>query len=224
MTKAVLTDIEGTTSSVSFVKDILFPYARRHIAEFVRSASDNPDVRKLLDEACAEVAAPMDDERLIEQLIAWIDEDKKVTALKSLQGLIWERGYKRGDFKGHIYADAAQTLKQWKAQGIRLYVFSSGSVQAQKLLFGNTDYGDLTKLFDAYFDTHIGSKLDPESYRRISIETALPAQEILFLSDVKAELDAARIAGMNTTWLVRDGAFDAPGEHPQVVSFDAISI
>ena len=131
MIKAIVTDIEGTTSSLSFVKDVLFPYARANLADYVRRHKDEPQVKTLLEDTCKEAGAELDTEQLIAQLIQWLDEDKKVTPLKSLQGLIWEAGYQKGDFKGHVYPDAAENLKAWKAKGLALYIYSSGSVHAQ---------------------------------------------------------------------------------------------
>lgn len=222
MIKAVLTDIEGTTSSISFVKDVLFPYARERIPEFVKLHRREAEVRRILDEA-AVLADSKNDEALCHSLIQWIDEDRKLTPLKALQGLIWEEGYRHGDFHGHVHDDAVQRLRAWKSRGLRLYVFSSGSVHAQKLLFGYTQYGDLTSLFSGYFDTHVGPKQDPESYRKIAAMIGLPAKNTLFLSDIEAELDAARVAGMATYKLVRDPGFPR-SSHPQVASFDAIAL
>lgn len=222
MIKAVITDIEGTTTALSFVKEVLFPYARSHLAEFVRRQANDPQVKTLLNDAGKETGAALDIEQAIIQLIQWIDEDKKVTPLKSLQGLIWESGYQQGDFKGHVYPDAAENLKAWKAQGLDLYIYSSGSVHAQKLLFGHTDYGDLTPLFSGYFDTHIGGKKERDSYGKIAAHLALPPETLLFLSDIKEELDAAAATGFKTVWLVRDGEPDPKAEHPQVNSFDEI--
>jgi enolase-phosphatase E1 len=222
MIKAVITDIEGTTTALSFVKEVLFPYARSHLAEFVRRHANEPQVKILINDAGKETGAALDIEQTIIQLIQWIDEDKKVTPLKSLQGLIWESGYQQGDFKGHLYPDAAERLKAWKAQGLDLYIYSSGSVHAQKLLFGHTDYGDLTPLFSGYFDTHIGGKKERDSYDKIAAHLALPPDTLLFLSDIKEELDAAAAAGFKTVWLVRDGEPDPKAEHPQVNNFDKI--
>ncbi|MDP2902713.1 MAG: acireductone synthase [Methylovulum sp.] len=222
MIKAVVTDIEGTTSSLSFVKDVLFPYARAHLADFVRSHEHDPQVKALLDEVSKE-AGVSGAGQIIAQLLAWIDEDKKATPLKSLQGLIWEAGYRQGDFNGHVYRDAAEKLKAWKAQGLDLYVYSSGSVHAQKLLFAHTGYGDLTALFSGYFDTHIGGKREPESYKKIAGHIGYPTQQIVFLSDIKEELDAAREAGFETVWLCRDSMLDVDAEHRQVNSFDALN-
>ncbi|MDI1230863.1 MAG: acireductone synthase [Methylobacter sp.] len=223
MIKAIVTDIEGTTSSILFVKDVLFPYARANLPGFIRSHENEPQVKPLLEDVCKEVGSELSTEQIIAQLIQWLDEDKKVTPLKSLQGLIWEAGYRQGDFKGHLYADAAEKLKEWKANGLDLYVYSSGSVYAQKLLFAHTEYGDLTPLFSGYFDTHIGGKKEQQSYRNIAAQLAIPANQLLFLSDIKEELDAAKAAGFETIWLTRDNAPDPQAEHRQVNSFAQIS-
>lgn len=224
MIKAIVTDIEGTTSALSFVKDILFPYARSHLPEFVRKNQEDPDVAVLLEDARREAGADMDIEQLITQFISWIDLDRKITPLKSIQGLIWKAGYQQGDFKGHIYEDAARGLKAFKERGLALYVYSSGSVYAQKLLFTHSEYGDLTPLFSGYFDTHIGTKTQISSYLHIAEHINFQAADILFLSDIKAELDAARQAGFKTYWLVRGQAIDSTAEHRQISDFDAIKL
>ncbi|MBL6985634.1 MAG: acireductone synthase [Methylobacter sp.] len=224
MIKAIVTDIEGTTSSILFVKEVLFPYARANLADYVRSHANDPQVKTLLEDVCDEVGSELSTGQIIVQLIQWIDEDKKVTPLKSLQGMIWEAGYRQGDFKGHLYPDAAVNLKAWKAGGLDLYVYSSGSVYAQKLLFAHTEYGDLTPLFSGYFDTHVGGKKEQQSYDNIAVQLAIPAQQLLFLSDIKEELDAAKAAGFETVWLTRDCAPDSQAEHRQVNSFDQIDI
>jgi enolase-phosphatase E1 len=219
--KAILTDIEGTTSSISFVKDVLFPYSREHLAEFVKLRRGDTEVRKIVEEVRSLAGSSLSESDVIALLLQWIDEDRKTTPLKSLQGLIWEHGYQHGDFHGHIYEDSARCLRAFKAKGLRLYVYSSGSVYAQKLLFAHTQFGDLTSLFSGYFDTHIGAKGEADSYRKISASIGLPPPDILFLSDVEAELDAARTAGMATLKLVRDTPLP-PSRHPQVADFDAI--
>ena len=224
MIKAVVTDIEGTTSSLAFVKEVLFPYARVNLADYVRRNIAQEQVNKIMAATCQEINAELDTEQSIIQLIQWIDEDKKVTPLKSLQGLIWEAGYQQGDFKGHIYFDAVENIRKWKAKGLDLYVYSSGSVQAQKLLFAHTDYGDLTPLFSGYFDTHIGGKKEPQSYRNIANSIGIDAEQLLFLSDIKEELDAAKAAGYQTACLVREGGIEAKADHLQVSSFDQISL
>ncbi|QKT03445.1 acireductone synthase [Ectothiorhodospiraceae bacterium 2226] len=221
MIRAIVTDIEGTTSSLSFVKDALFPYAREHLPAFVRANAQRPDVRRELNQVQAETGA-VDDEAAIQTLLQWIDEDRKATPLKTLQGMIWERGFAQGDFQGHIYEDAARRLREWHAAGLKLYVYSSGSVQAQKLLFAHTAYGDLTPLFSGYFDTTIGNKREAGAYRRILQTIGLPGEQVLFLSDVPAELDAARAARMRTLWLVRDEETDLAADHTAVRNFHAI--
>ncbi len=225
MIKAIVTDIEGTTSSISFVHEVLFPYAREHMAEFVRSHQDEPAVAEQLRAVGEEVGRQLDSDAAIAQLLAWIAEDKKATPLKALQGMIWAAGYRDGSFTGHVYDDAVAGLRRWHEAGVKLYVYSSGSVPAQKLLFGYSDAGDLTPLFSGYFDTRIGHKREAQAYRTIVNELAVAANEILFLSDIEEELDAAREAGMQTCWLVRDAeALDPQAAHPQAKDFDAISL
>ncbi len=223
MIRAIVTDIEGTTSSLSFVKDVLFPYARNRLAEFVTTHAQQSAVRAMLDEANDEAGGGLDDAGIIAQLERWIDEDRKITALKSLQGLIWEAGYRNGDFKGHVYADAAAQLQAWHARGIKLYVYSSGSVYAQKLLFGHSEAGDLTPLFSGYFDTHIGAKREADAYRTIAEEIDLPAGDILFLSDIVEELEAAQAAGMETRHVVREAELMRKMRHRQVADFNSIT-
>ena len=204
-TRAILTDIEGTTSAITFVHDVLFPYASRALPEFVRANAGDPDIAALLDDVRRDAGeAGANDDRVIEILLQWIAEDRKATPLKSLQGHIWRDGYESGAFTGHMYDDAVDGLRRWHAAGIDLYVYSSGSVGAQKLIFGFSDAGDLTPLFSGYFDTHVGHKKEAGSYQQIAESIRLPAADILFLSDVAEELDAARGAGMKMAQLVRD--------------------
>ena len=225
MIRAVLTDIEGTTSSLSFVKDVLFPYARAHLAAYVRQHARDPRVALQLEAVRREAGDPaLSLDAVIDRLVDWIDQDRKLTPLKTLQGMIWENGYRNGDFQGHIYPDAEQVLRDWHARGLALYIYSSGSVQAQKLLFAHTAFGDLTPLFDGYFDTTVGGKLNADSYRAIATAVGIAAAEILFLSDVQAELDAAAVAGCRTMWLVRDNSPDPQAVHRQVRDFCAIDI
>ena len=221
MIRAILTDIEGTTSSLAFVKDVLFPYARQHLPAFIRRHAHDPEVRTLLQDVCTEAGQALDEAGIIQQLETWMDEDRKVTPLKTLQGMVWEEGYRNGDITGHVYPDAVVRLREWHKQKIRLYVFSSGSIAAQKLLFGNCACGDLTPLFSGFFDTHMGSKREAASYRAILGVIGMPGVEVLFLSDVAAELDAAREAGLHTLQVVRPGTGPAPG-HAQAGSFSDI--
>lgn len=224
MIRAVVTDIEGTTSSLSFVHRVLFPYARTRLAEFVAAHRDDPPVHAALDEARKLLGGQPDDAQIAQAMLQWIDQDRKLAPLKAIQGMIWEEGYRRGDFTGHVYEDAARHLRRWKAQGLDLYIFSSGSVQAQQLLFRHTPYGDLTPLFSGYFDTRTGPKREAAAYRAISAAIGHPAGETLFLSDVPEELDAAREAGMATRWMVRETQPAPASAHPQVTDFDAIDL
>ncbi|MBS8241490.1 acireductone synthase [Marinobacter lipolyticus] len=213
MIRVILTDIEGTTSSISFVHDVLFPYAADHIAAFVREGqSDNPAIASQLDAVAERSGVPREDvEALIEVLQGWIRNDHKETPLKALQGMLWAQGYQQGAFRGHVYEDAAEYLQRWHDRGLRLFVYSSGSVQAQKLIFGFSEAGDLTPFFSGYFDTRVGGKKEPESYRNILEQLGVEADTVLFLSDVEAELDAAESAGMATAWLIRDGVIPETG-------------
>lgn len=227
--KIILTDIEGTTSSISFVKDVLFPYAARHLPDFIRQHATDDGIQQQLA-ATAQLAAKegltidaADTEALIQLLLQWIAADRKVTPLKALQGMIWKAGYENGDYAAHMYDDAVTYLQQWHAQGIPLYVYSSGSVAAQKLFFGYSQAGNLLPLFSGYFDTNAGGKREADSYRTILAELQkqhdVNAAEVLFLSDIREELDAARAAGLQTCWLVREGEIPASADHPVVTSF-----
>ncbi|MCQ4307834.1 acireductone synthase [Pseudomonas stutzeri] len=219
--KAILTDIEGTTSAVSFVFDVLFPYAREHLPAFVRKQAAEPTVAAQIEAVRSESGEPEAGvERVVEILQEWIAVDRKATSLKALQGMVWAEGYRAGQLKGHVYPDAVDALRRWHEQGYALYVYSSGSIQAQKLIFGCAEAGDLTPLFSGYFDTGSGHKREVESYRRIADSIGLPAEEILFLSDVLEELDAARQAGMHTCGLAREGG-ELTG-HETLRSFAAI--
>ncbi len=230
MIKAIVSDIEGTIGSISFVREVLFPYAAWHLPAYIRENRTDPRVREQLNAVAEQTGiAGTDPEGLIQQLLDWIESDTKATPLKALQGMVWEYGYKAGDYKAHIYQDAIQNLTEWHAQKIGLYIFSSGSVQAQELFFQYSCYGDLRPLFSDCFDTTTGPKVASESYRAIAAKIGLPTDELLFLSDTEAELDAAKEAGLNTTWLIRpqDSALAIEGlrsAHPLVRSFDDIAV
>lgn len=222
MIRAIVTDIEGTTSDIRFVHNVLFPYARERLAEVVRTRQASDPVRSALTALREEIAAPeADTNTLIATLLRFMDEDRKSTALKALQGHIWRDGYLNGDFTGHLYPDVVPALQAWRARGIDLYVYSSGSVAAQKLLFGYSDAGDITSLFSGYFDTHVGAKRDEQSYRNIAAQIGAPADSLLFLSDIHQELDAASAAGWQTVQLIR-GAADTASQHRQVATFSDI--
>lgn len=204
MVSAVLTDIEGTTTSLSFVKDVLFPYSKERIRAFIGLNSEQPEVQDAIREVASEARLSIEPDAICNQLLTWIDEDKKIKPLKTLQGLIWEHGYQQGDFYGHVYEDAYLRLSEWHTQGLTLGIFSSGSCKAQQLLFGHTPFGDLTPLFDFYFDTQMGTKQSPEAYQKIAEAMATPPPSILFLSDIEAELDAASAVGYKTILILRD--------------------
>ena len=226
----ILTDIEGTTSSISFVKDVLFPYARRELPRFVREHGHEPEVRRWLDAVALENGGLCQDAMIVETLQGWIDQDRKHTALKALQGMVWEAGYASADFTAPVYPDASAALRRWHDAGHTLAVYSSGSVPAQKLLFAHTDAGDLTGLFSAWFDTAVGGKREAASYARIAQALGVAPGDILFLSDVVAELDAAREAGLRTTLIDRPQDYPEPrgGEalhgHPRAVGFDDVGL
>ena len=202
MIQAILTAIEGTTSSICFVKDVLFPYARERLPAFVTTHADEAEVQHWLHEAAKEAGlVSATQQEIIELLIGWIDADRKSTALKALQGMIWEAGYTDGEYRAHVYAE----------------------VPAQKLLFAHTEAGDLTPLISGYFDTETGPKRAAESYRRIASAIGVPASTILFLSDIVEELDAARAAGMQTILIARaPSRCPAEAAHRCVADFDAI--
>lgn len=238
-TQAILLDIEGTTTPVEFVYEVLFPFARRHVGEFVRQHKHAPQLRAAVGELRREHLADSErgstppawrddsDDSVAESVTAYVhwlmDQDRKSTALKSLQGQVWEGGYLSGRLQGEVYPDVPPAFARWRAQGRAIYIFSSGSVHAQKLLFAHTNAGDLTRHISGYFDTNTGAKSDASSYRRISAEMGVPAAEVLFLSDVAAELDAARAAGMMTALCVRPGrAEPEPATHRLVRTFDLI--
>ncbi|PJJ99414.1 acireductone synthase [Lysobacteraceae bacterium NML91-0213] len=226
--QTILTDIEGTTSSISFVKEVLFPYARERLADFIAANADDREVRRWVDAVAGEAGVSTDAE-VVAILQDWIDADRKHTALKALQGMLWAEGYRAGDFTAHVYPDAAQALRAWHADGRRIAVYSSGSVPAQKLFFGHSDAGDLASLVSAWFDTETGGKREAISYARIAEALQVPAAGIVFLSDVVEELDAARDAGLQTVLLDRRQDYPQPrtGEatngHRRVERFDELA-
>ena len=204
----ILTDIEGTTTSVSFVYESLFPYFRSNIAK-LKGLTQLDEVENAFNEVIelakneGETISTVDE--IIQKLEDWSKVDKKITPLKTLQGILWKEGYTSGLLKGHVYEDVAPNLKKWKLNGLDLGVFSSGSIAAQKLIFGYSESGDLTPYFSAYFDTTIGGKREVETYNKITKELKISAEQILFLSDIREELEAAKEAGFQTIQLVRTG-------------------
>jgi enolase-phosphatase E1 len=226
VTSAIVTDIEGTTSAISFVRDVLFPYADEHLDAYVAAHRSDPVVVEAMREAAIEAGDEvMGDAEVLAHLHAWIAEDRKTTPLKTLQGLIWHIGYENGDLLGHVYPDVPPVLRAWDEAGIELYVYSSGSIVAQKVLFGHTFAGDLTALFSDYFDTTTGPKREASSYAEIVADTGFHPGEMLFLSDTEEELDAARAAGLQTARLLRpaDTPPGATTTHPAYCDFAALS-
>jgi enolase-phosphatase E1 len=220
---AIVLDIEGTTTSVAFATDVLYPYARARLPNYVREHRNEPAVAAILDDA-RQAGRVWNDEAVVVRMCHWMERDQKVTPLKELQGLIWEEGYGRGELVSHVYPDVAPALRRWHARGLRLYIYSSGSIRAQRLIYRHTISGDLTPLLSGYFDTRIGHKREVGSYRRIAEAIGVPARRILFLSDVREELDAAREAAWQTVWLVRQGLSGMAAAHRRATRFDQIPL
>ena len=226
--RGILLDIEGTTSSVSFVYDVMFPFVRRELDRCLAAHWGQPP----LAAACRQVARDAsqdsrgDDRGWVRgEVLRLMDGDVKATGLKQLQGLIWEDGFHSGELKAHLYDDVPPALREWHGRGISLRIYSSGSIQAQKLFFGHTIAGNLLPLLSGHYDTTTGPKKEASSYRTIAADFGLAPAEILFLSDVAAELDAARAAGIQTALVRREGnAPAAAGQHPELTSFAQIEI
>ena len=225
--RGILLDIEGTTTPIAFVHEVLFSYARSRVSNYLAEHSDATetlaDLAQLRDEHAADVKQNLRPPALVPRdaeldsfvaYVCWlIDRDRKSTGLKSLQGKIWRQGYLEGSLKAPLFADVLPALERWHREGLKTSIFSSGSSLAQKLLFANTEAGDLTRFIDNYFDTTLGVKTDVESYRHIATALALPTTAVLFISDVVGELDAAKAAGMHTLLCLRPGNHAQP--HPE---------
>jgi enolase-phosphatase E1 len=238
---AILLDIEGTTTPIDFVYQVLFPYARTHIGDYLAMNVASPNVKEdiaalielnkedamrgLDPPGLDRSAAEMSLDKIVTYLHWLMDRDSKATPLKSIQGRIWEAGYKSGDLMSQVFEDVPRAFERWKQQRRSIYIYSSGSVLAQKLLFSATQFGDLTQHIADHFDTNIGPKRDSESYVRISQAIAVPAPSILFVSDVIDELDAARSAGLETRLCIRPGNHPQPttSNHKAIRSFDEIT-
>lgn len=214
MIRAVLCDIEGTTTDVRFVHDVLFPYAAARIPAWVAAHPGAPELVVVAEETGATTP-----EALTEALLGWMAEDRKATPLKAIQGQLWAEGYADGTLHAHVYPDVAPAFERWTSAGLRVAIYSSGSVQAQQVLFGATDAGDLRRHISGWFDTTTGPKRAAASYTAIATALDLPPDEVLFLSDTPEELDAAALAGMRTCQLTRDGA-QPDGPHPTAATFD----
>jgi len=202
--RAVVTDIEGTTTPLAFVHEVLFPYARARLARFVKENGNDGQVASALADARALGGiADTDKDATVCLLLSWMEEDRKAGPLKLLQGLIWRQGYEEGVLKGEIYDDAAAMLRRWHDRDLRLFVYSSGSEEAQRLIFGCSDKGNLAPLFEGFFDTRIGAKSESNSYRTIAGAAGLEADSMLFLSDHAGEIAAANEAGMQVVQIDR---------------------
>jgi len=232
--RGILLDIEGTTTPIAFVHDVLFSYARDHAHQFLIANLRSDEVRKdmstLYEEHALDVVNDNNPPALTEEIdsltayIDWLIEyDRKSTGLKSLQGKIWRQGYDEGTLKSQVFADVVPALERWHEAGLNISIFSSGSVLAQQLLFAHTEAGDLTRFINNYFDTNTGKKSDAESYRKIAAALNLQPREIVFISDVVSELDAAKEAVMRTLLSIRPGnALQPATNHKAIKSFDEI--
>ena len=222
--RGILLDIEGTTSAISFVFDVLFPYARRELPRFLDLNWNRDDVRSARAQIARDAATALHERSALEShLLDLMDRDVKATGLKQLQGLIWEEGYAAGELRSHVYDDVPPALRRWAARGGDVRIYSSGSIAAQKLFFAHTEHGDLLPLLNGHYDTTTGPKTAKSSYDAIVRAFELPAREVLFLSDAPAELDAARQAGLLTGLAVRPGNKPMPGcNHPCFEAFDSL--
>lgn len=234
---AILLDIEGTTTSVSFVYDILFPYVRNEFPTFLRDHWSHAPMAKAREqiardagaasfaEWCGAVSEETQRAKLLEHLYLLMDSDSKATGLKELQGLVSRIGYAQGKLRSHVYPDFEPALKRWTGAGKKVAIFSSGSIAAQKTLYAHTEVGNLLGFLSAHFDTTIGKKREVESYCAIAKALQFETKDVLFISDVVEELDAARSAGMSTALALRPGNKPAvAGSHPAIHSFDEIEV
>ncbi len=225
----VVVDIEGTTSSTEFVVDTLYPYAYARFGDWLRQHGEDPDAQRALAQVRDAAGDPqLDVDGAVAQLRAWSDADVKSTPLKTLQGRLWAEGFASGELTSHFYPDAIPALRRWHAAGLRLVIFSSGSLTAQRTWFGHTPEGDLLPLLSAHFDTeNAGPKRVRSSYDRIAAELGAEPARIVFLSDLGAELDAAREAGWHTVGVRREGepyAAEGVGDHLEITSFDQLDL
>lgn len=239
--QGVLLDIEGTTSSIRFVYDEMFPFVRRELDGYLAAHWGEESLRKACSLLAADAAeegvatAAWDEARddpdrgrewIANEVRRQMDADRKATGLKKIQGLIWKRGFESGELRAHVYDDVPPALEKWNAQGLDVRIYSSGSVQAQHLFFGHTIAGDLLPHFRGHYDTTIGSKREAESYLRIAAEFDLPAEKVVFLSDIPAELEAAREAGMQVVLCERPGnaAVPAEADYERISDFSALDL
>ncbi len=233
----VLLDIEGTTSSISFVHEVMFPFARKRVPDFVNSHWESDQLNECVELLAQDLGedsvttwlngdTASNQKTVIDAVVDMIDNDVKATGLKQLQGIIWKDGFHSGELVAHLYDDTAPSLEKWKALGLDLRIYSSGSIAAQKLFFGHSVAGDLLQLFSAHYDTTTGPKKEAESYRKIVADVGVEANRIVFVSDVPAELDAAAEAGLQTVLSIRPGnaVVEDDTKYYSVESFENLSI
>jgi len=233
----ILLDIEGTTSSIDFVHEVMFPFARKRVPDFVKSNWDSDELNGCIEllandlgESSVESWLPGDAETnqqaVIDAVVNMIDNDVKATGLKQLQGIVWKSGFHSGEMVAHLYDDTAPAIRRWKEQGFDLRIYSSGSIAAQKLFFGHSVAGDLLDLFSAHYDTTTGPKKEAESYRKIVADVGVEAGQIVFVSDVPAELDAAADAGLQTVLSIRPGnaAVEDVTKYQAIESFEMLQV
>lgn len=235
--RAVLLDIEGTTSSISYVHDVMFPYVREHLQTYLQTNWGTESLQATLELLAVDAQHPsaaawlgsgtreQQQRKVSTQVFAWMDQDLKATGLKQLQGQIWQAGFESGKLVSHVWPDVPSALKLWRSNGIDLRIYSSGSIAAQKLFFGHTESGDLLPLFSGHYDTTIGGKKSAASYQAIATDWARTPEEILFVSDIVEELQAAAAAGLRVLLSIRPGNTPQPTEFPslQVHNFAAIT-
>jgi len=237
--KGILLDIEGTTSSVSYVYDVLFPYARKRVEAFLEGNWRAPAVQAACDLIARDAGAQSMADwcgdgvsesqargNVVAEVYKLMDADVKATGLKELQGIIWKEGFEKGELQSHVYPDVAKAFEAWRAAGLDLRIFSSGSVAAQRMLFAHSRYGNLGSHLQGYYDTRTGPKKEPSSYAAIAADMNLEPEQLLFLSDVVAELDAAGAAGFTTGLVARPGNAPAPPGHghPVITDFEQVNI
>jgi enolase-phosphatase E1 len=221
--RAILTDLEGTAMPMSFMTGTLVPYAGKRLGSYIAQHASDPDVEDAMDEAGRLFGGFTLKQAEAEALfLRWMKQDRKATPLKIIQGLIWQEGVEAGQIKGEIFPDVADSLKSWAAAGIRLFVYSSNSELAQKLLLSNSPAGDLTSLFEGFFDTVTGQKIEPASYEAICKKLDLPAASVLVLCDNEEELDAAKSVGLATTRIARNGSVKS--RHPVCPDFPSLKL
>jgi len=221
--RAVLTDLEGAAAPMAFMTETLAPLARERLGSYIAQHASDPDVEEALEETGRLLGGfDLQLEEAEALLLRWMKQDRKATPLKTIQGLIWREGYETGSIKGELYPDVADCLKSWALAGLRLFVYSSNSELAQKLLLSHTSSGDLTSLFEDFFDTSIGQKIEPASYRAICERLALPSGSVLVLSHNEEELDAAQSAGLATTRIAREGRVDS--RHAVCPDFPSVNL